>query len=167
MSQTENEQQASQAKEQRWQLYSEHRKQAWDSITSSTDSFDKSLLAVSSAALGYSFTFVKDIVPLQDATHINFLHLSWFLFACCVVLTVFSFRLSVAAHNKYLDYLWKFYVENDANYFNKKSLYAKILTVCNWAAAGAFLAGIVTLVLFFYLNAGTNLKGVIPQWPEF
>lgn len=153
MNETRGKEQIAIEKEKRWQLYSEHRKQAWQSITSSTDSFDKSLLAVSSAALGYSFTFVKDIVPLEKATHIQYLHMSWYLFALCIVLTVLSFRLSVAAHNKYLGFLWKFYVEDDANYFNKDSWYSKVLKVVNWLGAGSFFAGIIALVLFFYMNS--------------
>jgi len=34
-------------------LWDEHRRQTWQDIQSSTDSFDKNLLAVSSAALGF------------------------------------------------------------------------------------------------------------------
>jgi hypothetical protein len=38
----------------RWQLYNDHKKQAWEDIQSSTDSCDQSLLTLSSGGLGLS-----------------------------------------------------------------------------------------------------------------
>jgi hypothetical protein len=48
-------------------LYDEHRKQTWQDIQSSTDNFDKNLLTVSSAALGFSLAFIKDFTHLPTA----------------------------------------------------------------------------------------------------
>ncbi len=101
-------------------LWDEHRKQAWQDIQSSTDNFDKNLLAVSSAALGFSVAFIKDIVRLP-ATRWHFvLYASWLCFAVCIVITVFSFRLSVAALNKHLEYLQHYYEKKDETFFDEK-----------------------------------------------
>jgi hypothetical protein len=136
------------------ELYIAHAKQAWDDIQSSTDSFDQSLLTLSSGALGLSLAFIKDIVPFKQAVWSKTLYASWIFFAACVVLTVFSFRLSIAAQNKHLEYLAKYYLERRQEYFNKKSVYSKILSVFTWLASAFFLLGLVCTVLFCLKNVG-------------
>jgi hypothetical protein len=91
-------------------LYDEHRKQAIEDIQTSTDDFDKNLLAVSSGALGFSLAFIKDIVHMQSAVWPRMLYASWICFAACIVITVFSFRLSIVANRAHLDYLFEYYV---------------------------------------------------------
>jgi hypothetical protein len=136
----------------RWELYSEHKKQAWQDIQSSTSSFEQNLLAVSSAALGVSLAFIKDIVSLKQAVSLKLLYTSWICFSVCIVLTVFSFRLSVAAQTKYLDYLWAYYIEGKQQFFNKKSIYSKTLAISIWIAAALFLAGLIFTVVFCIKN---------------
>src|SRR5258708_35443126 len=80
-------------------LYDEHRRQTWQDIQSSTDNFDKNLLAVSSAALGFSLAFIKDFAHLPTAAWRPLLYTSWLCFAACILITMFSFRLSVASLN--------------------------------------------------------------------
>ena len=61
----------------RWELYSEHRRQVWQDIQNSTNNFEQHLLAISSAALGVSLVFVKDIVPLKQAVNLKLLYTSY------------------------------------------------------------------------------------------
>lgn len=140
------------AEQRRWELYSDHRKQAWDDIQSSTDSFDRSLLTLSGGALGASLAFIKDIVPLKEAVFLRFLYASWVSFGACILLTVFSFRLSIKAQEKHLEYLPKYYEEGCREYAKKKSGYSKTLTVFTWLASALFLVGLVGTVLFCIEN---------------
>lgn len=135
-------------------LYIAHAKQTWNDIQSSTDSFDQSLLTLSSGALGLSLAFIKDIVPFKEAVWSKTLYASWISFAVCVVLTVFSFRLSIAAQGKHLEYLAKYYLERRQEYFNKRSVYSKVLSVFTWLASAFFLIGLVCTVLFCLKNVG-------------
>jgi hypothetical protein len=135
-------------------LWDEHRKQAWQDIQSSTDSFDKNLLAVSTAALGFSVAFIKDIVPLASAEWHFVLYTSWLSFVACIVITVFSFRLSVAALNKHLEHLRHYYEKKDETFLTKKSKTAIVLNWFTWAAAALFLAGIICTVVFCMKNLG-------------
>ena len=135
-------------------LYTTHAKQAWDDIQSSTDNFDRSLLTLSSGALGLSLAFIKDIVPFNCAVWPRALYASWISFAACIVMTVFSFRLSIAAQNKHLEYLAKYYLETKQEYFNKKSAYSKGLSVFTWLASVFFLVGVTCTVLFCLKNVG-------------
>ena len=135
-------------------LYDEHRRQTWQDIQSSTDSFDKNLLAVSSAALGFSLAFIKDIAHLPTAAWHCFLHISWVCFALCIVITIFSFRLSVAALNNHLEYLREYYENGREEYLTKKSTAGIVLDGFTWAAAFFFLAGIICTMVFCIRNVG-------------
>ena len=133
-------------------LYSDHRKQAWEDIQSSTDSFDQSVLTMSSGVLGLSLAFVKDIVPLNKAVWLHVLYTSWVSFVLCVAITLISFRVSVAAQNKNLDYLAKYYLERQDKFFNKQSAYSKALTWLTWAAGTLFIVGLASTVVFCIKN---------------
>jgi hypothetical protein len=133
-------------------LYSEHRKQAWEDIQSSTDSFDQALLTMSSGVLGLSLAFIKDIVQLNKAVWLYFLYTSWVSFVLCVVVTVISFRISVAAQNKNLEYLAKYYLERREEFFNKQSRYSKALTWLTWCAGALFIVGLGATVIFCIKN---------------
>ena len=156
MIESNDSEQAKNAEQRRWELYSEHRKQAWEDIQSSTDSFDQSLLAVSSGALGVSLAFIKDVVPLKEAVWLTLLYASWVSFAACIVLTVFSFRLSIKAQERHLEYLPKYYLEGNQEYSTRKSGYAKTLTVFTWLAAALFLVGLTCTVIFCVENVSRN-----------
>src|ERR1700720_504294 len=90
-----------QEKQRRLDLYDEHRRQAWQQISDSTDNFDRNLLALSSGALALSIAFLKDVAH-GTATLMPFLIASWVLFSLCIAVTLASFQLSIAAHKKAL-----------------------------------------------------------------
>src|ERR1700683_2167793 len=86
----------------RWQLYNDHKKQAWEDIQSSTDSYDQSLLTLSSGVLALSIAFIKDIVPLQDVVWLGLLYVSWAAFAFCILATVVSFQIAIKTQEELL-----------------------------------------------------------------
>jgi len=133
-------------------LYDEHRQQAWHDIQTETDNFDRNLLALSTSTLVLSLGFIKDIVPLKQAVWLSVLYVSWVTFALCILVTVASFRVSILAHKKQLDYLWKFYMERDDSYFNKKSFWSRTLKTTTWAASLCFVAGMACTVAFAIKN---------------
>jgi len=135
-------------------LYDEHRRQTWQDIQSSTDNFDKNLLAVSSAALGFSVAFIKDIAHLPTAVWHPVLYASWICFAACIVITVFSFRLSVVVLNRHLGYLREYYENRKEEFLTKKSAAGHVLEGFTWAAAFFFLAGIICTMVFCIRNVG-------------
>lgn len=144
--------------QRRRQLFDEYRKQAWDDIRSGTDSFDRNLLAVSSSALALSLAFIKDFTPLATAVSLPFLYTSWCCFAGTIVTTIFSFRLSIAAVNKHLEYAYKYYEENDEKFLKKKSAAEIALGAFTWIAAILFLAGVFSTVIFCISNVRDKVK---------
>lgn len=133
-------------------LYDEHRRQAWADIQSSTDSFDQSLLTLSSAALGISLVFIKEIVPFENAVWLWLLYTSWSCFSACIIVTIMSFQVSITAQNAYLKSLFHYYKEHDSTHFNKRTRSGKTLRVMTWCAAALFFAGLVTTLVFCIYN---------------
>ena len=76
-------------------LHAKHIAQAWSDQQASTDAFDNNLLTFSSAALGLSIAFIKDIVPLENAEWLKTLYFSWAAFAGCISITIASFQIAV------------------------------------------------------------------------
>lgn len=133
----------------RWELYTEHLKQDWQDIQSSTDSFDQSLLTLSTGALALSIAFIKDIVPLNSAVWMDLLYASWCLFIICVLATLISFQLSIAALQEHLRFLPKFYFEQATE---EKNRYRAWLTVMTYISGGAFILGLFCIMLFGIKN---------------
>jgi hypothetical protein len=134
------------------ELYHEHRKQAWQDIQTSTDQFDRSLLTLSSGALALSLAFIKDLVPLKSAVGIWWLYSSWISFVLCMIVTLFSFPLSVKALKINLDYVRKYYIEKKEEYFDKQSPWSKAVSWCSILGGTFFLLGIICTMVFVYEN---------------
>ena len=58
---------------------------------SNVENLDKAILSLSSAGLGLSLVFIRNVVPLKDASYIFLLHLSWFMFVLAIISLIVSF----------------------------------------------------------------------------
>jgi len=138
--------------ERREKLYDEHRKQAWEDLQSSTDNFDKSILTLSSGALGLSLSFIKDIVPLGSAAWRLLLYFSWGFFGLCILLTVLSYQLGIRAQQEHLKNLPKYYEQGDEGAAKQKSWFWKWVEGFSWTSAGLFALGLICTVAFCIKN---------------
>ena len=136
--------------QRRRELHDQHKARICEDIQSSTDSFDQSLLTLSSGALGVSLAFIKDIVPLKEAVWVGLLFASWIVFAFCIVTTVVSFLLSVKANKQQLGYIEAYYLgrQDDALDKHKTSGYVKWLQRCTWIGIILFVAGLFCTIIF-------------------
>lgn len=142
----------------RWQLYNDHKKQAWEDIQSSTDSYDQSLLTLSSGGLGLSIAFIKDIVPLQQATWLPLLYVSWLAFGLCILTTVVSFQVAIATQREHLDNCWKFYVDRDDSFRDRQGKNSKRLKWCTIIAGSLFVLALACTIVFAVENVGRYSK---------
>ena len=133
-------------------LYAAHLKQAWEDIQSSTDSFDRNLLNLSSAALGVSLVFLKELVPLSQARALPLLYSSWVLFAICIVTTVLSFRFSIAAQSARIPDLFRYYIKGDNTALNRKTFATRALRWCTEIGTYTFVSGIGCTLSFVVTN---------------
>lgn len=153
-------------KQARWEEFCKHRDQAWEDITASSDEFDKSLLTYSSGALGLSLAFIKDIVKLDNATALPCLYWSWVFLTMCIILTIASYRFSIEAQKKHLINAQRFFLEYDEAALNRKTVWSILLDICAYCGAAFFLAGVLSTVLFVYLNVSQEHKMTIQKVTE-
>jgi hypothetical protein len=138
----------------RWQLYNDHKRQAWEDIQSSTDSYDQGLLTLSSGGLALSIAFIKDIVPLQHATWLLLLYVSWIAFGLCILTTVVSFQIAIATQREHLENCWKFYIDRDDSYRDRQGKYSKLLRWCTITAGSLFVLALACTIVFAVENVG-------------
>lgn len=60
----------------------------------SQEQYDKTVITLSTGALGLSFAFIKDVVDIKIASNINFLTGAWICFTLSVLSVLLSFLAS-------------------------------------------------------------------------
>jgi hypothetical protein len=141
------------------------RDSAYETLNSEQAEYDKQLLTLSSAFLGVSLAFVKDVVPLQDAIHLWEFDTALGLFLACVCLVLGTFQYSIHGHFRLIEY-WELKEKSlqetdDAlakiegelrklwEWLFRKSVRIRFV---NWTSGILFAAGVVLLVLFVITN---------------
>ncbi len=139
--------------EESWKLFNAHKAEAEKRQLASIDTFDKSILAYSSAGLGLSLTFLKDFVPLWQASYTLLLYISWGLFVLATVLTIFSFLISASAQERSIDDADKCYLRGDVSVLEKKYWQNTFIRYSNRFAGAAFVSALVLSSVFVGVNA--------------
>ena len=136
------------------ELHDEYRKKVWDDTKSGTENFDKYLLTFSSGALGLSLAFIKDVAPIGQAVWIPSLFASWVSFLLCILVTLISFRISILALEGMLPHLNEFYLNSNAEAFDKhrESWLTKAVEWLAWAGIILFICGVFFTMMFVYAN---------------
>jgi hypothetical protein len=136
------------------ELHDEYRKKVWEDTKSGTENFDKYLLTFSSGALGLSLTFIKDVAPIGQAVWIPSLFVSWVAFLLCLLVTLISFRISILALEGMLPHLNEFYLNSNAEAFDKhrESWLTKAVEWLAWAGIILFICGVFFTMMFVYAN---------------
>lgn len=129
-------------------LYAKHIAQAWTDQQASSDAFDNNLLSFSSAALGLSVAFVKDVVPLDSAEWLRILYSSWIAFASCILVTIASFQIAVRAQFAHQKTLADYYLKGDAKAIERTNPWTNALPFCAGIGSVCLLVGIVCTIIF-------------------
>jgi hypothetical protein len=136
------------------ELHDEYRKKVWEDTKSGTENFDKYLLTFSSGALGLSLAFIKDVAPIGHAVWIRSLFASWLAFLLCILITLISFRISILALEAMVPHLNDFYLNSNAEAFDKhrENWLTKAVEWCAWTGIILFVCGVFFTMMFVYAN---------------
>ena len=144
--------------EDRKRLYAETRADLLKRQLSNSENADRAILSVSTASLGFSLAFIKDIVRFGTADYQALLYLSWLLFALAIITTLVSFYTSQKAIDEQLEIAENYYLKLDESAIFKRPKYAGYTEKLN--ISGAFL--LVAGILFTCIFVATNLtKGEV------
>jgi hypothetical protein len=125
----------------------DYRNQIISAEQKAQDDFDKTILSLSSGALGISFAFVKDIVG-NAPTDVSFLIASWIFWAFSSTSVLVSYYMS----HKALRHAIK---QIDSNKIRKEmpgGIYDKLTGFLNVLGLILFLFGLLSMIWFVKIN---------------
>lgn len=139
----------------RHDLYAETRRDLLTRQLSNSERFDGAILTLSTAALGISLTFVKEIVPVEKAQCLALLEISWWLFSLAIVSTIVSFLASQLGIKRQLQYAEEYYLNKKEEFLTKENIPAKLTEALNYTSGLLFVAAVIFTTAF----VSTNLRG--------
>jgi hypothetical protein len=138
--------------QERKDLYETCRKDLLARQLANSENLDKSILSLSTASLGFSLAFIKDIVSLDEAINVYLLQVSWLCFVCAIVSTVASFVVSQRGIDKQLFFAEQYYLKRKNEFLNKTNWFSKMNNYFNAISFSLFICGIVLTVFFVWTN---------------
>ena len=118
---------------------------------SNAENYDKAIVSLSTAFLGFSFIFLKDLVPATKAIWVSLLYGSWIILTFAVLSTIVSFWVSQKALNVQLEKAEDYYL-NDNQAALSRSLVAKATDWINGLSGALFVAGVGCSTAFVIIN---------------
>jgi hypothetical protein len=137
---------------ERKRLYERARDEISAANRSSSESFDKALLTLSSSFLGGSLALIGQVVQLSNATNKWLLYAAWAGFAVAMILTIWSFVYGLLAYRKMRQAAEDYYLKGDQSAWNVSDTVDRELLRFAVAGGVSFVAGVVLLVAFVAFN---------------
>jgi hypothetical protein len=141
--------------EVRRKLYDDCYKDCVSTIRSSTEAYDRNLIAISSAFILVPASLVRQISGPQHRLvgPVNFYAaLGCFVFTITCVIA--SYMLSVKALHCRINDAHDYYINQIESAFNRNTIWSRTLSVVNVISGLAFFCGIFLTALFIYRNLG-------------
>jgi hypothetical protein len=119
---------------------------------SNVENLDKAILSLSSAGLGLSLVFIRNVVELKEASHVLLLHVSWFMFVLAIISTLSSYLFGQCALDKQRELNEKYYLEGDENAGQRMPLASKITRYLSYVSVSTYIAAVSFTALFIGCN---------------
>lgn len=133
-------------------IYEKYRKDSLDRQLSNSESYDKTVLTLSSAGLALSVGLLNLLMPASQIKYFYMLKMSWFCFSTAIILSLVAYRISNAAISKQLTLAESYYIDGNEAAFSHKNW----LTVANrWVnrlLGIAFSIAIILVMIFASIN---------------
>ncbi|HDL6936556.1 TPA: hypothetical protein PXM13_004391 [Yersinia enterocolitica] len=133
-------------------IYEKYRQDSLDRQLSNSESYDKTVLTLSSAGLALSVALLNLLLPTSQIKYFYVLKTSWFCFSAAIILSLVAYRISNAAISKQLAIAESYYIDGDEAAFSRKNW----LTVANkWVnrlLGIAFSIAIILVMIFASIN---------------
>ena len=121
-------------------------------LVANADNFDKAILTYSSAGLALSLGFLKDFVPIAEATSAWLLYGSWVSFLLAVITTLLSYLTSQGAQRRQLDISVKYNLELKDDALTEVNWQQRLTELGSYVAGACFGIALIGSTLFVALN---------------
>lgn len=137
------------SKKEKRESYSKFRDDLLKRQLSNNENYDRAILTLSTAALGLTVTFIRNLNPPKCP---GVLIVAWVCMVLAIMAIIISYPISQKAIDKQLEFAERYYIQDDesaADAKNHLAIYHDILV----ASAGfTFVAGIICMLVFFGIN---------------
>jgi len=137
-------------------LYAGYMAEIYKRELSGIEHFDKSVLTLSSAGLGLSVTFLKDVIQLDRAVFLLGLYFSWMMFVAAIVCTLLSFLVSSKALEHQKGIAERAYRQGDDGAFTEPNRFDTLTRGLNYTSAGTFVGALLLTTAFVIVNMEMN-----------
>ena len=137
----------------RQRLYEQTKSELIAKQNANSTVYDTSILTLSSAFLGLSIAFIKDVVaPLSTASNLPVLYCSWVSFCIAIIVTICSFMIGQRGYKKLLDGAERYYLKQEEDAFKISVIVSKQIEIANCLYGVFFVLGIATMLFFVITN---------------
>jgi hypothetical protein len=119
---------------------------------SNADTYDKSLLSLSSAFLGITLTFTQNVVPIETAKCISLLLASWVLFSLTIIVVLGSFIYGQSAIRTLKTMARAFYLDGDLTLNENSEKISTRIFVLNSVTGLLFILAVLSFTTYIGLN---------------
>lgn len=119
---------------------------------SNVENLDKAILSLSSAGLGLSLVFIRNVVELTAALHVWLLHLSWLMFVLAITSTLLSYLFGQRALDKQREFNEKYYLEGNEDAGQQKSFASRITRVLSYVSVFTYITAVICTAFFIGWN---------------
>ena len=138
--------------EKLYELYVKEEEDLSKRDLSNVENLDKAILSLSSAGLGLSLVFIKNVVKLEQASYVWVLHISWLMFVFAITSTLLSYLFGQRALDRQREFNEKYYLEGDEDAGQKISLASWITRVLSYISVFTYIVAVSCTALFIGLN---------------
>lgn len=136
----------------RQRLYEEYKAELISKQIANSTTYDNSILTLSSAFLGLSIAFIKDVVAPSSAILLCVLFAAWICFCMAIIITIFSFMIGQAGLKFLLASAERYYIQGNPEAFHESDKVSRRIDVTNYLHGGMFVLGTILIVIFVIAN---------------
>lgn len=135
-----------------YRAYEQYYRDATEAGRADSAAYDRSLLTLASAFLLVSITFISDVTPLAEASHVWLLQVGWGFLVLTILVTLTSFQVAEFTRAKLILKAREYYLlgNRDPDILSQKWTWR--FRWMNWSAGGLFALGVIGLTMFVWLN---------------
>ena len=138
--------------EKLYELYVKEEEDLSKRDLSNVENLDKAILSLSSAGLGLSLVFIKNVVELSKANHVWVLYGSWLMFVLAITSTLLSYLFGQRALDRQREFNEKYFLEGDEDAGQQKSFASRVTLFLSYVSVFTYIAAVSGTALFIKLN---------------
>lgn len=132
-------------------LFNEYRKELIDRQLSNSEGYDKAILTLSTAALGFSIGLLKNIFE-TEVIAVNALRGAWILLGLSIMSAILSYITGQQAIDAQIKIAEDYYLRNNDHAAKSQNKWECATKWLGYAAGIFFIFGVACLIVFAFLN---------------